>query len=100
MQATRRWPVISALGIVQIFAWGSSYYLMAVLAAPIVAETGWPLPWVVGAISVALACAGLASPQVGNAIARFGGRPVLAIGSALLASGLAVIAAAPNLPAF
>lgn len=100
MQATRRWPVISALGIVQIFAWGSSYYLMAVLAAPIVAETGWPLPWVVGAISVALACAGLASPQVGNGIACFGGRPVLAIGSALLATGLAVIAAAPNLPAF
>ena len=27
MRTTRRWPVISALGIVQIFAWGSSYYL-------------------------------------------------------------------------
>ena len=100
MLTARRWPVISALGIVQIFAWGSSYYLMAVLAGPIVAETGWPLPWVVGAISVALACAGVASPQVGNAIARFGGRPVLAIGCALLASGLVIIAAAPNLPAF
>lgn len=38
MHAARRWSVISALGIVQIFAWGSSYYLMAVLAAPIVAD--------------------------------------------------------------
>ena len=32
--------VIAALGVTQIFAWGSSYYLPAVLAAPIVAETG------------------------------------------------------------
>src|SRR5690606_23835457 len=97
---TKRWPVISALGIVQIFAWGSSYYLMAVLAAPIVADTGWPLPWVVGAISAALACAGMVSPQVGRAIARFGGRPVLAVGCTLLALGLLTLAAAPNLPTF
>ena len=34
MSATRRWPVVSSLGIVQILAWGSSYYLMAVLAKP------------------------------------------------------------------
>ncbi|MCJ8139963.1 MFS transporter [Falsirhodobacter halotolerans] len=100
MQTARRWPVICALGIVQIFAWGSSYYLMAVLAAPIVADTGWPLPWVVGAISVALACAGMVSPKVGNAIARFGGRPVLAVGCILLALGLTLVATALNLPAF
>ncbi|MCL4065102.1 MFS transporter [Pseudomonas sp. GX19020] len=100
MHAARRWSVISALGIVQIFAWGSSYYLMAVLAAPIVADTGWAQPWVVGAISVALVCAGLVSPRVGGAIARFGGRPVLAAGCALLALGLILIATAPNLAAF
>ena len=29
--------VISALGVVMIFTWGSTYYLMAVLAAPIAA---------------------------------------------------------------
>ncbi|GHG37639.1 hypothetical protein [Paracoccus aerius] len=59
MRAIRRWPVVSSLGIVQILAWGSSSYLMAVLAQPIVTDTGWPLPWIVGAVS-ALACAGLA----------------------------------------
>lgn len=100
MHTARRWPVISALGIVQILTWGSSYYLMAVLAAPIAADTGWPTPWVVGAISVALVCAGLASPKVGRAIAHFGGRPVLAAGCTLLAMGLVVMAAAPNLPVF
>ncbi|PTE19615.1 MFS transporter [Cereibacter changlensis JA139] len=100
MSTARRWPVISALGVVEIFAWGSSYYLMAVLAAPIVAGTGWPLAWVVSALSFGLACAGLASPRVGLAIARFGGRPVLAAGCGLLAAGLALIAAAPSLAVF
>ena len=96
----RRWPVITALGIVQIFAWGSSYYLMAPLAGPIVADSGWPLPWVIGALSLGLLVAGLASPRVGTAIARHGGRPVLAGGMILLATGLLVLAAAPNLPVF
>jgi hypothetical protein len=38
--------VVCALGVTQIFAWGSSYYLPAVLARPIAAETGWSLTWV------------------------------------------------------
>ena len=100
MRAIRRWPVVSSLGIVQILAWGSSYYLMAVLAKPIVTDTGRPLPWVVGAVSVALACAGMVSPFVGRMIAEHGGRPVLAAGCALLAAGLLICAAAPHLPGF
>jgi hypothetical protein len=51
---SRRWPVITALGVTQIFAWGSSYYLPAVLAAPIVADTGWSLTFVVGGLSIGL----------------------------------------------
>jgi hypothetical protein len=46
----RRGIVISGRGIGQIFAWGSSYYLPAVLAKPIVEDTGWPLPWVIGGL--------------------------------------------------
>ena len=38
-----RLVVISALGVVEILAWGSSFYLPAVLAGPIAADTGWPL---------------------------------------------------------
>lgn len=33
--------LVSALGIVQIFAWGSTCYLLAVLAGPILRDTGW-----------------------------------------------------------
>lgn len=96
----RRAVVVTALGATQILAWGSSYYLPAVLAGPIAADTGWPLPWVVGGLSLGLLAAGLVSPRVGRAIERTGGRPVLALSSVLLGSGLAGVALAPNLAAY
>ena len=89
--------VVSALGVAQILAWGSSYYLLAVLAAPITRETGWPLPWVVGGISLGLLIAGLASPRLGDSIQRYGGRPVLAFSALLLAVGLTGLALASSI---
>lgn len=93
----RRWPVVSALGLVMIFTWGSTYYLMTVLAAPIAAGTGWGLGSITGALSAGLLVAGLVSPVVGRAISRHGGRPVLAVGCGLIAGGLLVIAGATEL---
>jgi hypothetical protein len=78
-KAPNRAVVISALGVTQIFAWGTSYYLPAVLAAPIAADTGWSLTWVVGGLSLGLLTAGVISPWVGRAIARRGGRPILSL---------------------
>ncbi len=77
-KAPNRALVISVLGVTQIFAWGSSCYLPAVLAKPIASDTGWSLCWVVGGLSLGLLIAGLISPWVGRAIAQRGGRPVLA----------------------
>jgi hypothetical protein len=34
--------IIPALGITQIFAWGSTFYLPAALAPLIASDTGWP----------------------------------------------------------
>src|SRR3954471_6604209 len=95
-----RGVVTTALGATQILAWGSSYYLPAVLAKPVAADTGWPLPWVVGGLSLGLLVAGLVSPRGGRAVERTGGRPVLALSSALLAAGLAGMGLAPSLPAY
>jgi MFS family permease len=95
----RLW-VITALGIVQILAWGSSYYLLAVLAEPIARDTGWPYPWVIGGVSLGLVVAGLVATRVGRAIEARGGRPVLAASTLLLAAGLALLAAAPGLPLY
>src|SRR5918997_4008249 len=77
--------VIATLGITQILAWGSSFYLPAVLAQPIAADTGWSLGWVVGGLSVGLLAAGLVAPRVGRTIDVKGGRPVLVANSILLA---------------
>jgi predicted MFS family arabinose efflux permease len=92
--------VIPVLGATQILAWGSSYYLLAVLAEPIAGSTGWPLAWVVGGLSLGLVTAGLVSPRVGDSIERHGGRPVLAASAALLALGLVGLALAPSLPIY
>lgn len=94
------WRVTSVLGIVQILAWGSSYYLLAVLAAPIAADTGWRLSWIVGGLSLGLLVAGLISPRVGRIIGEFGGRGVLAVSAALLGLGLLILALSPNFAVF
>jgi MFS family permease len=96
----RRWPVVSALGVTQILAWGGSYYLPAVLAGPVSADTGWSPTWVVGGLSVGLLAAAAASPTVGRVIARRGGRPVLAASAVLLAAGQCGLALAASLPVF
>jgi MFS family permease len=92
-----RCVIIPALGITQIFAWGSTFYLLAALAPLVASDTGWPYDMTVGGVSVGLLVAGLASPRVGRLIAERGGRPVLAIGALLLAIGLFGIGTASTL---
>jgi MFS family permease len=92
--------VVTALGIAQILGWGSSFYFPAVLAKPIVADTGWSLGWVIGGVSIGLLVAGLIAPRVGTIIDRKGGRPVLAASSLLYAVGLTGIGLAPSLPIY
>jgi MFS family permease len=100
MTLASRPVVITALGIAQILGWGTSFYFPAVLADPIVADTGWSLAWVVGGVSIGLLTAGLIAPQVGKIIDRRGGRPVLAASSLLYAAGLTGIGLAPSLPVY
>lgn len=98
----RRSPrvVVPVLGVTQILAWGSSYYLPAVLAKPTAEATGWSMSWIVGGLSLGLLIAGLASPLVGRRIKSHGGRPVLIASALLLATGQSVLAIAPNLVVF
>lgn len=89
-----RAQVISALGIVQIFAWGSSYYLMAPLAGAIAADTGWEQALISAGASVALLMSGLAAPKVGRWIGLSGGRTTLCLGMVLIAFGLTLLSLA------
>lgn len=92
--------VITALGVAQILAWGTSFYFPAVFATAIVADTGWSLGLVVSGTSIGLLVAGLISPQVGRIIDRHGGRPVLFASSSFYAAGLIGVGLAPNLPIY
>jgi MFS family permease len=89
--------IISTLGITQILAWGSTYYLPAVIAKAVSEDTGWPLEWVVGGLSLGLLIAGLISPRVGAAIDRRGGRNILALSAGSICLGLVGLAAASSL---
>src|ERR1700677_1494177 len=92
--------VMGVLGVTQILAWGSSYYLPAVLAEPISRDTNWPLTWVVGGLSLGLLVAALVSPRVGATIERHGGRLVLAFSAAAIGIGQIGLAIAPNLATY
>jgi len=92
--------VITALGIAQILAWGTSFYFPAVFAEPIVAETGWSLGLVVAGTSIGLLTAGLISPQVGRIIDTHGGRPVLLASSSFYAAGLVGVGLSHSLPVY
>ena len=92
--------VVTALGVTQILAWGSTFYLLGVLAPFIVRDTGWSYDFTVGGVSVGLLVAGLISPRVGHLIGHRGGRLVLAVGAILLAGGLLALGLAQNLAAY
>jgi MFS family permease len=92
--------VIAALGVIPVLAWGSSYYLLAVLAHPIAEETGWSYAWVVAGVSLGLLVAGAVSIRVGRTIEARGGRQVLGASAVLLAAGLLVMAAAQVVPVY
>jgi Major Facilitator Superfamily len=88
MPPNRETAVTAVLIVTQWLGWTSSYYLLTVLAVPIVEDTTWPLTFVVAGLSLGLVVAGLISPFVGRAIELRGGRPVLALGSLTSAIGL------------
>ena len=64
--------VVSALGVTQILAWGSTFYLLGVLAPFIARDTGWSYDQVIAGVSVGLVAAGLVSPRVGRLSDRDG----------------------------
>jgi predicted MFS family arabinose efflux permease len=87
-----RTGAVIALGTAQTLAWASSYYLPAVLAAPMARDVGVSTPTVFAAFSAALVVSALLGPLAGRAIDRWGGRPVLIGTNAVFALGLVGLA--------
>jgi predicted MFS family arabinose efflux permease len=83
---------VAALGTAQTLAWASSYYLPAMLAAPMARDLGVSMPTVFAAFSAALIVSALLGPRAGSAIDRWGGRPVLMGTNVVFALGLSALA--------
>jgi predicted MFS family arabinose efflux permease len=79
------------LGLAQTLAWASSYYLPAVLAAPMAAALGIATSTVFAAFSLALLASAAVGPWAGRAIDRIGGRPVLIASNLVFAAALVAL---------
>jgi predicted MFS family arabinose efflux permease len=88
--------VVLALGTAQTLAWGSSYYLPAILADPIAHDLGISSNWFFAAFSASLVISGLLGPRVGRQIDHVGGRQVLCVSNLVLAGGLALLGASTS----
>ena len=80
------------LGVAQTLAYASSYYLPAILAAPMAADLGLSVWVVMAAFSLALAVSAAVGPFSGRRVDELGGRPVLAASSLVFAGGLGLLA--------
>jgi predicted MFS family arabinose efflux permease len=89
---TRPIRTVAALGTAQTLAWASSYYLPAMLAAPMARDLGVSTPTVFAAFSLALIVSALVGPWSGHKIDRHGGRPVLMGTNLVFAAGLVGLA--------
>ncbi len=86
-----RLRIVLALGSAQTLAWGSTYYLPAILAEPMASELGISTGNVFAAFSLALIVTAVLGPLSGKRIDHHGGRDVLALSSLVFALGLAML---------
>ena len=97
MSRTSKTVVVAALGSTQTLAWGSSYYLPAILGAPIAQALGLSPSIFFGIFSIALLLSAALGPAVGKIIDRHGGRGMLVASNLLLALGLGLLARADGI---
>jgi hypothetical protein len=81
------------LGTTQTLGYASTYYLPAILAAPIALELQLPAWSVFAGLSAGLVIAGVLSPWAGHLVDAKGGRLPLMLSSVLFAAGLSALAA-------
>ena len=79
------------LGLAQTLAWGSTYYLPAILANAMAAELGLATAWIFTAFSAGLLVSAFLGPAAGRLIDLHGGRRVLPASNMVFAAGLTLL---------
>lgn len=90
--------VIPVLGLGQIVAFASSYYLLGVLADPMARALDLPPTRIFTALSAAFLISAVLTPAAGRWIERRGGRRVLGWAHVAFAAALMLMALAPSAP--
>ncbi|MBX3636322.1 MAG: MFS transporter [Rubrivivax sp.] len=85
------------MGTAQTLAWASSYYLPAMLAAPMARDLGVATPTIFAVFSMALILSALVGPAAGRLIDHHGGRPLLIATNVVFAAALALLGSAEGL---
>jgi MFS family permease len=82
---------VAGLGLAQTLAWGTTYYLPAILANNMAAELGIATAWIFTAFSAGLLVSAFMGPTAGRLIDLHGGRRVLPASNLVFAVGLALL---------
>ena len=96
MTSGKHLRVVAGLGAAQTLAWGSTYYLPAVLANAMAADLGLSTAWIFVAFSSGLLLSGFLGPAAGRLIDVHGGRRVLAGSNLIFAAGLTMLGLASS----
>jgi predicted MFS family arabinose efflux permease len=92
-----RMTLVAALAVSQILGWGTTYEMPAVFGRAMAADLGLSNEMAFAGLTVMMLSMAFLGPWTGRMIARHGAANILAMGSVLMASGLAVLALSTGL---
>ena len=92
------WRVVAVCFVLAIFAWGFGFYGQSVYVAKLAETRGWPIATVAGAATTYYLASAILVAFAGDAIGRFGARPVIGVGILFLAAGAVATGQATTLP--
>src|SRR6185369_1553806 len=93
--STYRWIIVAAGGLLGCVAIGAMFSL-PVFLVPISKNTGWSVTSISSAMTIGFIAMALGSMAWGTVADRIGPRPVVLIGSVLIAAGLALASRATS----
>ncbi len=89
--------IVARIGVAQLIGYGGTYYLPAILAAPIGRDLGFSPNWTFAGLSIALVVSSFIGPAVGRYVDQGGGKRALVVSNLAFAIGLALLGAANGL---
>lgn len=99
MNHSYRWVIVAVGGLLGCVAFGAMFSL-PVFLRPMAQDTGWSVTGISAAMTIAFLAMGVASLGWGGLSDRYGARPVVLGGSAVLAASLALASQASSLGEF